>query len=280
MAGRYRGSRTVPEGQRAPFLTRAGRWLARRGYDLVNSVVPGTVFDYREHRTINPRQALRDGSVAEGIRYLRGRPEGMSDEEWANVQREGRAAAFDTAWDFVPVPKIPGLTTARSMRRHASRLMGPNSRSGESSNRPTTRTVVPTVSGGGVTTTEKPVTVTDTRPAKPATSSGTSSTAPRTTDRQRGLLNNPLSTGYGGTRGYGVGVADSPADTLDMLDFSGGFGGVGYRGVTGGLAEYNPAVLEGQDLWNTVTGAQVLPQFSNGAYNAEHRATQSNRARF
>lgn len=271
MAGRYRGSRTVPEGQRAPFAVRAGRWLARRGYDLVNGLVPGNIFDYRENKTINPRQAFRDSTLAEGVRYIRGRPEGMSDEEWERVRQEGREAIFDTTWDLLPVPKIPGLTTARAVRRRTGILGGPRSRQ----TRPTTQTVVPTVSGGGVTTTEKPVTIASGKPS-------TTTSQNRSGNKPVGLLSNQnvMTTGYGGTRGRGVGVADDPADTLDMLDFSGGFGGVGYRGVTGGLAEYNPAILEGQDLWNTVTGAQVLPQFSNGTYNAEHRATQSNRARF
>jgi hypothetical protein len=276
MAGRYRGSRSVPEGQRAPWYTRTGRWLARRGYDLVNGVVPGTVFDYREHNTINPRVALSDGTVAETLRWARGRPEGMSDEDWARVQQEGREGLFDTAWQALPIPQIPFVTqrAGRAIRRG---LLGPSSRTTQRTAGPT---VVPTVSGGGVTTTERPVTLSGgsstytnaTKPVKPANA------RPNT----GGLLRaGALTTGAGGTRGRGVGVADDPADLLEMMDFSGGFGGVGYRGVTGGLSDYTPSgILEGQDLWNTVTGAQVLPQFSNGRYDAEHQATQSNRVRF
>lgn len=264
MAGRYRGQRQVPQG---PWYQRAGRWLARRGYDLANGLVPGTLFDYRESGTVNPRQALRDGTIAEMARWARGRPEGMSDEEWARVQREGREGAFDTAWQLLPIPQIP-FVTSRVGKQVRRGLLGPSSRTTQRVPGPT---VVPTVSGGGVTTTEKPVTL-----------PGSSSTS---TSRRGGPLPaimraGALSSGAGGTRGRGVGVADDPANLLEMMDFSGGFGGLGYRGVTGSLSELDPMRLESQDLYNTVTGQQVLPMFNNGAYDAEHRATVSGRNRF
>lgn len=275
MPGRYRGTRQLPPREKVPWYKQVGRFAARRGYDVLNAMVPGTVFDYREGTgDINPRRAFGNSTVVESARYLRGRPEGMSDEDWARIQREGKEGLFDTAWDLLPIPKIPVVSSA--IRRGArNTLLGPNSRSGRSQGRPGA-TVVPTVSGTGVTTTEKPVTL----PGTTGTSKPPSSSARRPSLLAPSNTNALSGRGNGATRGRGVGVADDPSDVFDMLGFSDGFGGVGYRGVTGQLEQYNPMTLERQDIYNTVTGRQMLPEFNNGAYDAEHGATSSNRQRY
>lgn len=276
MAGRYRGNRQIPRGS---FAQRAGRWLARRGYDLANMLVPGTLFDYRERGTVNPGQAFRDSTVAEIARWARGKPEGMSDEDWARIQQEGREGVFDSAFQLLPIPKIP-YVTGYVGRQARNALMGPNSHLGRSlghTGRSSTRTVVPTVSGNGVTTTEKPVTTTTPAPTDTINSG-------RNSGRGTSMFpsnSNSMTTGYGGTRGRGVGVADDPSDILDMLGFGEGFGGnVGYRGVTGGIDPWTGMKPEQQDLYNTGTGQQVFFNLLNGAYDAEHQATNSSRVKF
>lgn len=272
MAGRYRGSRPLPDNQKVPWYRQAGRWLARRGYDVINTAVPGTLFDYREHGTVNPRQAFRDGSIAETLRPLGGRPEGMSDEEWQHVRQEGREGLFDTAWDLLPIPRIP--VVSGYVRRGARNLLMPR---GTQGNKPdSTFTVVPTVSGGGVTTTEAPVT-TSTPPSGPRSGNSNNNSTEGSTDsrtnQSRNNSNNntgkpvrfsPFAGNTSGTRGTGWEGVDDPQSFMNLLSMAGsGYSGIGYQGAVNHDKPFLPSAFMEPEIINTTTG---LP-FNRGTVN-------------
>lgn len=252
MAGRYRGSRQLPDTQKAPWYTRAGRFLARRGYDVINAAVPGTVFDYREHNDINPARAFRDGTLAETARWAAGKPEGMSDEEWQRVRQEGREGLFDSAWDLLPIPRVPVVSGA--IRRGArNMLLGNRQMKPRDTN---TSTVVPTVSGAGVTTTEAPITTTSGKPSAEGTNTsrqGRSSTTSSSGTKPRFA---PFAGNTSGTRGSGWGDAGDPQDFMTMLGNAGN--GLGYKPVAGEFRQWAPLAFSDPDLVNTVTGQAVV----------------------
>lgn len=285
-----------------------GGWLARRGYDVLNTALPGKPFDYKEARDINPKRSFAQGTYAEGARYLRGRQPGMTDEEWEAIKKEGKEAGVDLAWDILPIGKLRSIPIVSGVIKKGTKNLltgSPNQHASNSSGSSGRSLVVPTVSGAGVTTTEKPIAVN--RSAKPRGQSGNKPKPikqPNTTDQQQanqqaGLpadwvsptftnrsdaqnyLNllqgnqsgkSTVGISQGGTRGFGVqsyGKEDF-GHVLDALNFGAGFGGLGYRGVTGELKQYDPRALENQDLYNTVTGKQVFVDAHGGENTSDH----------